>query len=118
MKPAWRKQLLEEWRGVPDPKVTRSTAKVVGDVVPDLMEALGLSERYGAEEIGRVWTQEVGHPLCLQAVPIKLKHKTLHIRMIQPTVHFVLEGMRDELLTKLQNRLGRERLQSLKFVVN
>ena len=118
MNPAWRKQILEEWRGVSDPKATRNTAKVIGDVVPNLMDSLGLSERYGAEEIGRVWTQVVGHPLCLQAIPVKLKHRTLHGRMIQPTVHYVLEGMRDDLLAKLQERLGTERILSLKFAVN
>lgn len=118
MKPAWHMRLLEEWRGVPEPKQTRNTAKVIGDIVPGLMDSLGLSERYGAEEIARVWTQVVGHPLCLQAVPTKLKHRTLHIRMIQPTIHFVLEGMREELLAKMQERLGKDRILSLKFVVN
>jgi len=118
MNPAWRKQILEEWRGVSAPKATKHNAKVIGDIVPDLMDSLGLSERYGEEEIGRVWTQVVGHPLCMQAIPVKLKHRTLHVRMIQPTVHYVLEGMRDELLTKLQARLGKERILSLKFAVN
>ncbi|MFT4639287.1 MAG: hypothetical protein ACI8T1_002612 [Verrucomicrobiales bacterium] len=118
MKPAWRKQLLEEWRGVPDPRVPRHNAKVVGDIVPGLMKTLGLSDRYGEEEIGRAWTQIVGHPLCLQTFPMKLKYRTLHVRMIQPTVHFVLEGMREDLLTQLQQRFGKERIQELKFVVN
>ncbi len=117
MKPALRKRLLEQWRGVPDPQTPRHNAKVVGDVVPGLMKSLGLSERYAEEEIARVWTQIVGHPLCLQTVPIKLKHRTLHIRMIQPTIHFVLEGMREDILAKLQKRFGKERITGLRFVL-
>ena len=117
MKPAMRKRLLEQWRGVPDPKIPRHSAKVIGDVVPGLMKSLGLSDRYAEEEIARAWTQIVGHPLCLQAVPVKLKHRTLHVRMIQPTVHFVLESMRDDLLSRLQQRFGKERITDLRFVV-
>lgn len=117
MKRSARKRLLEQWRGVPTPSENRHSAQVVGDVVPDLMKSLGLSDRYAEEEIGRVWTQIVGHPLCLQTVPIQLKHRTLKVRMIQPTIHYVLETMRDELLEKLQAQLGKERIQRLQFVV-
>lgn len=117
MKSSVRKRLLEEWRGVPQPKTPCNTAKVVGDVLPGLMKSLGLSERYAEEEMARAWTQIVGHPVCLQAIPLKLKHRTLHVRMIQPTIHFVLETMRDEILEKLQERFGRERITALKFVI-
>ena len=118
MKPALRKRLLEQWRGVPDPKIPRHNAKVVGDILPDLMKKMGLSDRYAEEEIARAWMQIVGHPLCFQAVPTKLKHRTLQIRMIQPTIHFVLESMREEILSGLQERFGKERIADLKFLVN
>lgn len=117
MKPGTRKRLLEQWRGVPEPKVVQHNAKAIGDILPGLMQSLGLSERYAEEEIARAWTQIVGHPMCLQAVPSKLKHQTLHVRMIQPTIHFVLETMREEILEKLQERFGRNRITALKFVI-
>lgn len=112
-----RKRLLEEWRGVPNPKLPQRSAKVIGDVLPGLMNSLGLSDRYAEEEIGRAWSQIVGHPLCVQAMPIKLRHRTLHVRMVQPTIHFVLEGMRAEILAKLQERFGKERISAIKFVL-
>ncbi len=112
-----RKRLLEEWRGVPQPSDPRSSAKVVGDVIPGLMKSLGLSDRYAEETIGRAWTQIIGHPLCVQAVPDKLKHRTLEIRVSQPTVHFVLEGMRGEILRSLQKKFGSERIRNVKFVL-
>ncbi len=118
MTPAQRKQLLEQWRGVPTPEPVRHNAKVVGDVLPNLMKDLGLTDRYAEEEMARAWTQIVGHPLCMQAVPTRIKREILHVRMIQPTIHFVLEGMRDEILTKLQERFGKQRIRGVKFVVN
>lgn len=115
---AQRKQLLEQWRGVPTPKEVKHNAKVIGDVLPELMKGLGLTDRYAEEEMARAWTQIVGHPLCMQAIPLKIRHDVLHIRMIQPTIHFVLEGMREEILTKLQERFGKQRIRGLKFVMN
>ncbi len=102
---------------MPDPKLPGKPAQVVGDVIPGLMDSLGLSDRYGEEEIGRAWTQIVGEPLCLQTAPIKLKHRVLHVRVIQPTVHYVLDGMREGLLRGLQERFGKDRICELKFVL-
>mgnify|MGYP001170290049 CR=1 FL=1 len=118
MSPAERKRILEQWRGVSTPEPMRHNAKVIGDVLPNLMKELGLTDRYAEEEMARVWTQIVGHPLCLQAVPIKIKREILTVRMIQPTIHFVLQSMRDEILTKLQERFGKQRIRGVKFVVN
>ena len=117
MKPGIRRRVLEEWRGVPQPESAGHAAKPVGDIVPGLMKSLGLSDRYDEEEIGRAWAQIVGHPLCLQTLPTKLRHGTLHIHMIQPTIHFVLEAMREEILSQLQGRFGKRRIRNLKFVV-
>ncbi len=117
MKPAWRKRLLEEWRGVPHQELPKNTSKVVGDVVPGLMKKLGLSDRFDEDEMKRAWMQAVGHPLCLQSVPEKIAHQVLHVRMIQPTIHFVLEDMREEILGKLQERFGKQRIKDIKFIL-
>ena len=111
-----RRRLLEQWRGVPEVELPKNTHKVIGDVLPDVMKSLGLSDRYGEEEIGRAWTSIVGFPLCQQAMPTKLHRKVLHIRMIQPTIHYVLEGMREEILSKFQEQFG-TRISEVKFVL-
>lgn len=115
MKRAWRKRLLEEWRGVPEEPMTKETAQPIGDLLPGVMKKLGLTERYAEEEMARAWTQIVGHPLCVQAVPVGLRRRVLHVRIVQPTIHYVIEGMREEILAGLKQRFG-TRVANIRFV--
>lgn len=116
MKSEWRRRALNQWRGVEEDCFPKDTSRSIGDLMPEVMKSLGLTERFAEEEISRAWIEVVGYPFCQQVVPTKLSRGVLHVRVLQPTIQYAFEGVKTRFLPPLQERLGRQRLKEIRVV--
>ncbi len=108
MNTSLRARVIAEWRGLPEEHFPRDTAKPVGVVLAGVMRQLGLDGRLREEEIIAAWQDIVGEFLAQHSVPQSLVDGVLHVRVLQPSMHFEMDRTwRPEIVRKLKKRFGR-----------
>ncbi len=116
MNPALRKRVLAEWRGWSEPEDPGRNVRTAGEAMRPWLESLAGSDWLGEEKIKATWNGVVGPFLAAHAQPIALKRGTLVVRVVQPAVRYALEqGMKNDLLRRLQAEFGRHVVHALSF---
>jgi len=115
-KRSWtEKQTLLEWRRlpvVPDPGRNQHS---VSALVPELLEKLGLGQRFREEEIGAAWAQIAGEFAARFSHPLKLKKGVLTVAVSQSAVLWTLDRSKITLLTRLQEKFGAQHVRDVRF---
>ena len=116
MSPSFRRAVIAEWRGLsfdpPRPDRTQPTA----ELVPKVMQKLGLRERLHEKEILRAWEALVGEFNATHSCPIALREGVLYVNVLQPALHYELECVaKPEILRKLKKRFGGKVIRDLRF---
>ena len=118
MTPSLRAAVIAEWRGLPAKKTRRDRWQVPGDLLPKLMQQLGLSERLHENEVIDAWKTIVGEFIAAHSCPISLRAGVLFVRVLQPTLHYQFEQIsKAEILRKLKQRFGRKIIRDIRFRV-
>ncbi len=118
MNAALRAAVLAEWRGLPDKKLRPDRWQAPGDLLPKLMQQLGLSERLHETEVIDAWKQIVGDFIASHSTPVSLKAGVLFVRVLQPALHYQFETIsKGEILRKLKQRFGAKVIRDLRFRV-
>lgn len=113
-----RQRVLSEWRGYWEPRPKPDRQKLVGEVLPGLMEKLGLGERFSEQEMIAAWREVVGEFLAGQSNPIRLRRGILEIQVGNPNVRYELDrNMRSIILPRLKERFGRGVVQEVRYVL-
>ena len=116
MRQSFRKRILEEWRGFPEPdeKVDRTVS--VREVLDQLAPKLGLESRLRQEEIVGAWVEIVGDFLARHSRPTKLHQGLLIVNVLQPTVLYELDRQCKALiLARLKARFGGKLIKDIRF---
>ncbi len=88
------------------------------EVLPRLMQALGLKERLRESEVIDAWAGIVGEFIAAHSAPVSLRDGVLYVRVLQPALHYELERIaRTEVLRKLKLRFGSRTIRQVKFRV-
>ena len=118
MNPSLRAAVIAEWRGLPERKARPDRLSVVGDLLPKLMQQLGLRERLHEAEVIEAWTQVVGEFIAAHSAPMSLREGTLFVRVLQPALHYELECVsKAGILRKLKQRFGAKVIRDIRFRV-
>ena len=116
MNPALRATVVAEWRGLPGKKSTPDRWRAPGDLLPELMRKLGLSERLHETEVIAAWTETVGNFIAAHSAPVSLREGVLSVRVLQPSLHYELEQIsKPEILRKLKKRFGAKTIRQIRF---
>ncbi len=119
MNSALRAAVLAEWRGLPERKPRPDRWQQAGDVLPSLMQRLGLSERLHETDVVAAWKQIVGDFIAMHSCPIALREGVLSVRVLQPALHYELQQIsKAEILRKLKQRFGRKVIRDIRFRVS
>jgi len=111
----WKKRsLVAAWRGMPVERTFRP-AKGVGQLAAELLKRLRLDDQLDLEEVMREWKAATGEPFASSTRPVALRHGTLIVAVSHPTLHYSIRGMEKNLLLKLQEKFGGDRIRGLKF---
>jgi predicted nucleic acid-binding Zn ribbon protein len=118
MNPSLRAAVIAEWRGLPEKKMRADRWQSPADVVPKLMQRLGLRERLHETEVIEAWSNIVGEFIAAHSAPVALREGVLYVRVLQPALHYELEQISKlEILRKLKQRFGGKTIRDVRFRV-
>jgi predicted nucleic acid-binding Zn ribbon protein len=118
MKTSLRARIIAEWRGLPGKTVTHNRWALPADVLPNLMQRLGLKERLHETEVADAWSNIVGEFIAAHSAPVALREGILYVRVLQPALHYELEQVsKMDILRKLKQRFGGKIIRDVRFRV-
>jgi predicted nucleic acid-binding Zn ribbon protein len=118
MTPSLRAAVIAEWRGLPERKMRVDRWQSPAELVPKLMQRLGLRERLHETEVIDAWGKIVGEFIATHSAPVALREGVLYVRVLQPALHYELEQIsKSEILRKLKQRFGGRTIRDVRFRV-
>ncbi|PYK21106.1 MAG: hypothetical protein DME55_00415 [Verrucomicrobia bacterium] len=118
MTPSLRAAVIAEWRGLPEKKPRADRWQSPAELVPKLMQRLGLRERLHETEVIDAWGKIVGEFIAAHSAPVALRGGVLYVRVLQPALHYELEQIsKSEILRKLKQRFGGRTIRDVRFRV-
>ena len=118
MNAALRAAVIAEWRGLPEKKTRSDRWHSPGDLLPKLMQQLGLSERLHESAVIEAWKEIVGDFIASHSTPVSLNAGVLFVRVLQPSLHYQFETIsKTEILRKLKRRFGGKTIRDVRFRV-
>ena len=116
MNPSLRATVIAEWRGLPERKMRADRWQSPADLVPKLMQRLGLRERLHETEVMEAWGKIVGEFIATHSAPVALREGVLYVRVL--ALHYELEQIsKTEILRKLKQRFGGRAIRDVRFRV-
>src|ERR1700746_3379115 len=113
-----RAAVIGEWRGVPERKMRPDRWQAPSDLLPKLMQRLGLRERLHEAEVIDAWSKIVGEFIAAHSSPVALREGILYVRVLQPALHYELEQVsKIDFLRKLKKRFGGKVIRDVRFRV-
>jgi predicted nucleic acid-binding Zn ribbon protein len=118
MNPSLRAHVIAEWRGLPEKSLTQNRWAAPADLLPKLMQRLGLRERLHESEIQEAWGKIVGDFIAAHSAPVALREGILYVRVLQPALHYELEQIaKTDIVRKLKQRFGSKIIRDVRFRV-
>src|SRR5438132_13591537 len=118
MKSSLRAAAIAEWRGLPERKMRPDRWQSPAELVPKMMQRLGLRERLHETEVIDTWSKIVGEFIAAHSAPFALRDGILYVRVLQPALHYELEEVSKlEILRQLKQRFGSTRISDIRFSV-
>ena len=116
MNPSLRAAVIAEWRGLPANKPRPDRWQAPADLLPKLMQQLGLSERLRESEVIDAWKAVVGEFIANHSCPVSLRAGVLFVRVLQPALHYQFEQIsKAEILRRLKQRFGAKVIRDIRF---
>ena len=118
MNPSLRAAVIAEWRGLRERKTRPDRWQSPAEMVPKLMQRLGLRERLHETEVIDAWSKIVGEFIAAHSTPFALRDGILYVRVLQPALHYELEQVsKIDILRKLKKRFGSKAIRDIRFRV-
>ena len=118
MNASLRAKVIAEWRGLPEKMPWPDRWQAAADLLPRLMQKLGLKERLHETEVIEAWAKIVGEFIATHSAPVALREGILYVRVLQPALHYELEQVsKAEILRKLKRRFGSKTIREVRFRV-
>lgn len=116
MSPSLRRAVIAEWRGLPSDFPPPDRAQSTSDLLPKVMQKLGLKERMQESEILGAWKSLVGEFIAGHSAPVALREGVLYVQVLQPALHYELDRVhKPVILRKLKQRYGVRTIRALRF---
>ncbi len=116
MNVALRAAVIAEWRGLREIKQRPDRWQAPSEVLPKIMQRLGLNERLHENEMIEAWSTIVGEFIATHSTPVSLREGVLYVRVLQPALHYDLEQIsKPAILRKLKQRFGGKTIRDLRF---
>jgi predicted nucleic acid-binding Zn ribbon protein len=116
MNAALRAAVVAEWRGLPEKRPRPDRWQAPAELLPKLMQKLGLKERLHETEVIDAWARIVGDFIAAHSTPAALREGILYVRVLQPALHYELEQVsKVDILRKLRRRFGPKTIRDVRF---
>ncbi|MBI3869461.1 MAG: DUF721 domain-containing protein [Verrucomicrobia bacterium] len=116
-----QERVLAQWRGVnlaPRELETKSRARAVGNVLPDVLKSIRFEQRAGETEIVKIWNATIDPTVAAHAQPTGLHNGTLFVTVDNNVwLSDIVRWRRVEILKRIQAAVGMTRIQKISFRV-
>src|SRR5437016_14242516 len=114
-----RAAVIAEWRGLPERRTRPDRWQSPADLVPKLMQRLGLRERLHETEVIDTWSKIVGEFIAAHSAPFALRDLILYVRVLHPALHsYPTRRSTNLILRKLKQRFGSKTIRDIRFRVS
>src|SRR5437660_12641553 len=93
MTPSLRAAVIAEWRGLAERKTRQDRWQSPADLVPKLMQRLGLRERLHETEVIEAWSKIVCEFIAAHSAPVALGRGILYVPGLQSSLHCDVEAI-------------------------
>ncbi len=116
-----RQRVLAQWRGVdltPLEKAQSVHARTPGQLLPGVLQGMGLERRRAEAEVVKVWNHLIDPNIVAHAQPVGVRRGTLFV-VVDSSVWLseIVRYRRKEILDRLQHSFGREVIARISFRV-
>jgi predicted nucleic acid-binding Zn ribbon protein len=112
-----REHVLSEWRGADEVPDSSAHVNQASRFIDAILRQAGLSEGIEEQELRAAWKDLAGEFIARNSEPSSVKGGHLVLRVTQPAMRFQLEQMKPMLLSRIRERLGENRIHSVKFTL-
>ena len=118
MNSSLRATVVSEWRGFSEKVHRPDRWQMAAELLPKLLQKLGLKERLHETEVIEAWSKIVGDFIAAHSTPVALREGTLYVRVLQPALHYQFEQIsKADILRKLKRRFGGKTIRDVRFRV-
>lgn len=112
-----REEILREWRGADEVGDLNAGVNLAGKFVNAILRATGTDDGLHEDQVRGAWKELAGEFISRHAEPVSVKDGHLVLRVTQPALRFQLEQMKPMLLGRIRERLGPDKVKSVKFTL-
>jgi predicted nucleic acid-binding Zn ribbon protein len=87
----------------------------VGDILPTVLNSIGLGQRLRDQEILKIWAGVVGEEIAARTQPLRVERGVLYVRVDQSAWLQELHFMEKEILKKLKEKAPDIELVRIRF---
>ncbi len=110
-------ELTSEWLGCDKPLNPNKNVTAAGDWVDEILRKQFFADNLDEEEVKAAWKEIAGDFIGANTEPVSAKEGNLVLRVTQPAMRFHLEQMKPELLRRIRERFGEEKIKSVRFTL-
>jgi len=114
-KPSAKETILAEFRGYWEPEDLSEYTQAMSKVMVGALKGMGLEDRFNEEQVFAAWSTLVSPMIAEHARPISLERKVLFIQVLHSAIHYELERMKGQILSKMQAEFGAQHIRDVKF---
>jgi hypothetical protein len=118
-KPTPRQRALAEWRRIDlreQEEASAPTSKNIADLLPRVVQNIGLDRKRGELEILKVWNNLIDPCITKHAQPANIAKGTLFVNVDNSAwLDEIVRYRRKEILHRLQTAFGKDAIQKISF---
>jgi predicted nucleic acid-binding Zn ribbon protein len=100
-----RALVIAEWRCLPERKIRPDRWQAPADLLPKVMQRLGLRERLHETEVIEAWSKIVGEFIAAYSAPVALREGVLYVRAPTGLALRARTSLQDRHLAKIETAL-------------
>lgn len=112
-----RAKILEQWWGAGERLDPEKNISAAGDWLEEIMAKLRLEDGIEESKLRGAWKEVAGEFVAGQTEPVSLHKGVLTLKVLQPSMKFHLEQSRGEILSRLQQSLGRKKIREIRLTI-
>lgn len=116
-----KKRLMAQFRGIELSELEKARAKSdkpISDLMPKVLQGLGMDRKRAEAEILRVWNNLIDPVIAAHAQPTGINKGTLFVTVdSSPWLDEIVRYRRKEILDRLQHSFGKDLVQKISFRV-
>ena len=110
-------ELTSEWLGCDNPLNPNKNVSAAGDWVDAILRMQFFADSLDEEEVKKAWKEIAGDFIGANTEPVSAKEGNLILRVTQPAMRFHLEQMKPNLLRRIRERFGEDKIKSVRFTL-